>query len=254
MRRYWIDTIPSEIIELTGEVFHHICEVCRQDEGSRFELLAENSKAYFVELIRREKRKGVCRVLEERIIPALPRPHLHLCLSLPKFSTWEAVVEKAVELGVYSVRPFFSDYSFVKTLDKISSTKWERWQKIIRSATQQTGRGQLMEMGVPVILEDLFLEINPNEGKYGLFPYEGESSLSVSSALKSLVKQSQANEGIGVQDIYCFVGSEGGFSIQEVEYFKKRGLYPSSLGSQILRVETACVALVSIIKYEMGLF
>ena len=52
--------------------------------------------------------------------------------------------------------------------------------------------------------------------------------------------------------LWLFVGSEGGFSDAEVQFFKEQHLPPVSLGEQILRVETACVALVSVIKYEIG--
>ncbi len=52
--------------------------------------------------------------------------------------------------------------------------------------------------------------------------------------------------------LWVFVGSEGGFSLEEVELFAKEGLNPTSLGEQILRVETACLALLSVIKYEFG--
>jgi 16S rRNA (uracil1498-N3)-methyltransferase len=55
-----------------------------------------------------------------------------------------------------------------------------------------------------------------------------------------------------LEHLWIFVGSEGGFSLEEVDLFAQFGLNPVSMGEQILRVETACLALVSIIKYELG--
>ena len=82
----------------------------------------------------------------------------------------------------------------------------------------------------------------------GVFAYEGDAE----STLKAqLLKISQESSTKPLEKIYVFVGSEGGFSEVEVELFKKYSLAPITLGTQVLRVETACVALVSVIKYEL---
>jgi 16S rRNA (uracil1498-N3)-methyltransferase len=87
--------------------------------------------------------------------------------------------------------------------------------------------------------------MNQTPSSTGLFPYEGESEQTVSSAIQKM-------KGEAFENIWVFVGSEGGFSDQEVEFFKENGLKSSSLGDQVLRVETACLALVSILKYEFN--
>ncbi|MCB9024964.1 MAG: RsmE family RNA methyltransferase [Bdellovibrionaceae bacterium] len=163
-------------MEIHGELFHHICEVCRLPEGAKFELLTTDQKAMLVILSKKNKKNAQIKVLNERTLAPLPRPYINLCLSLPKFNTLEAVLEKSVELGVYKVQPFFSDYSFVRTAEKISDSRFKRWQKIVMNASQQTGRSPLMEIGKPVKLVDLLKSYKESKDVSGIFPYEGQDN------------------------------------------------------------------------------
>lgn len=251
MRRYWIEKkdLFGDQVNFSGEVFHHIFDVCRQETGSKFEVLTEDSKAYFVEVTSVSKKSAIARVLESRDIPALQEPHLHLALSVSRFPVMDAVMEKSVEMGVKSIQPFFSEYSFVRSGEKISANKTERWDKIVRSATQQSGRGDLMSIRPVVTFENLTKLINPSAASTGLFAYEGPSTLGI----KNYVSQIKAEHPQGLTDIWIIVGSEGGFSQREVEIFQSLGLHPVTLGAQVLRVETACMALVSVLKYDFDL-
>lgn len=247
MRRYWIDEklLGSEPISIEGELFHHICVVCRQGAGDRFELLSPGF-AHLVELVLVEKRGAKARLLEKRPLASLPRPHLHLCLSLPRFQKTDEIIEKSVELGVAQLHPFVSDFSFVREPSKVSAGKRQRWQKILLGATQQSGRGDLMEIPPVLALPDLMDKINLSAQDAGLFLYEGPGQLSLPEALTPLKQQVPEN-------IWFFIGSEGGFSGREVDWFKGRGLKPINLGAQVLRVETACTLLTAILKYEFKL-
>lgn len=247
MRRYWIEKkhFNLDSVVISGDSFHHICDVCRQDVGSKFEILCEG-KAYFVELISRDKKSAIAKILETREAPKPAKPYIHLAVSVSKFQTMDTIVEKAVELGVYKLHPFVSEFSFIR--DKKSDRlleKIERWERIVKAATSQTGRGDLMEISQPTTLTELVSEMNRNLKSTGLFPYEGESDQTVSSAIKEMKTEAPEN-------IWLFVGSEGGYSDQEVDFFKEKGLKSSSLGDQVLRVETACLSLVSILKYEFN--
>ena len=92
-------------------------------------------------------------------------------------------------------------------------------------------------------------EINPSSQKWGLFAYEGEGI----SAVKPFLQSKLAAATDKPQDIWLIVGAEGGFSAAEVQKLKALGLDPVTLGQQILRVETACLTLVSVLKYEFDL-
>ena len=247
MRRYWIQPqdILNDQVQFEGDTFHHIFSVCRQDMGSHFEVLCDK-KAYLVQVTDIGKKTARAQIKETRFIPELPRPHMHVALSVSRYQVMDDVVEKLVEMGVASFHPFFSDYSFVKSANSFPRQKLERWEKIVISATQQCGRGELMKIQAPVNFKNILDQINPAKGQLGLFSYEGEAQSSISGFLKSRKNSS-------ITDIWCLVGSEGGFSVQEVENLKNLGFDPVTLGRQILRVETACLTLVSVLKYEFDL-
>lgn len=247
MRRYRIENISenNQDVLIEGDSFHHIVDVCRQTVGSRFEVLTASGWALFVEIEKVSKKSAVARVLEKRQIPPLPKPWIHLAISVPKIATLENVLEKSVELGVFKIHPFFSDYSFVKSQKGILQNKLARFEKIIQSATQQTGRGDWMQVEEAQNLEDILADFKKEPQALGIFAYEGAGELTIRKALA---------EAKNLENLWVFVGSEGGFSTQEVEIFKKANLFPVSLGQQVLRVETACVTLLGIIKYELDLF
>ncbi len=288
MRRYWVPqacirpTLDGAVlVHLSGDVLHHIRDVCRQTLGSKFEVIAEvpvptdvltdrpatsrtsglqNAKsasgissemttagvAFFVEIVQETKKESVARMIESRVIPPLPKPHLRLALSIPRLPVLEAVVEKAVELGVTSIHPFYSDYSFVRTQTDVLQKKRARLDRIIQSATQQSGRGEWMQFHDAVDLKTLLRSFNREGHSQGLFAYEGASVLSAREGIENM-RTAQPEE------VWAFVGSEGGFSHAEVELFQSFGLKPVTLGAQVLRVETACVATLSIIKYGFEL-
>lgn len=249
MRRYWVpeDAIDGESVRLMGETLHHIRDVCRMGKGSKFEVL-HGGRAYLVEIVEESKHESRAQILEERVIAPRPKPDIVLVMAVPRFPVFEAVIEKAVELGVARIQPVFSEFSFIRTRDQVFDKKRPRWEKIVQSATQQSGRGDWMRIEAPMPLKDVLESLNRSPGARGLFAYEGEGVLSAKDGLKNLSADRSAQPGL--EECWVFIGAEGGFSFREVELFREFGLLPVTLGSQVLRVETACVALVSILKYH----
>jgi 16S rRNA (uracil1498-N3)-methyltransferase len=248
LRRFWIDSSvrENEKVSISGELFHHIRDVCRFDQGDRFELLSGDGRAYLVQIEIMNKKDLVAQVLESRALEPLRKPWIRLVLSVPRYAKVDFILEKAVELGVHTVTLVVSDYSFPRKLSEMSDHRMQRWEKINRAAAQQSGRGELLELSKPNTLENVLGELQSKSGIVGLFPYEGEAAMDWKTALAD-AKSAQPEE------VWVFVGSEGGFSSQEVALFQRHGLRPMTMGAQVLRVETACVALVSVIKYEFGL-
>ena len=248
MKRYFYDgeLQKGARLSLAGDLFHHIFEVCRLKIGEHFELLNEKGRAYLVAVESIDKKRSQVLVLEERQIAEIKFPHIYLYLSFPKISTFEAVVEKSVEMGVKSITPFFSDFSFVRTLSQFPTLKVPRWQKIILQATQQSGRGDLLKIEGVKNLKELLPEVNSMENTLNVIAYEGEATQS----LKAFIAQ---RRNVSLRRINIFVGSEGGFSGSEILRFKDLDLPPVTLGDQVLRVETACMTLVAGLKYEFDL-
>lgn len=248
LRRFYFDKKKMEnedTLPILGDLFHHIRDVCRFAPGDQFEILPGDGRAVLYEITSVGKREMSARKLSERVIPPPMKPDIVLALSVPKLPKVDWILEKSVELGVSEVRPFVSDFSFLRKSSEITSARLDRWRKIIEGATQQSGRGELMAIHPAVTLEGLLGEFNRAPKAAGLFPYEGEALVRLNDAIASV-------RAAAPEKIWLFVGSEGGFSRNEVDLFGRSGLKPVSMGSQILRVETACVALVSVIKYETG--
>ncbi len=253
LRRYWVDDrlevdIPFAI---SGDLFKHIHIVCRQNLGDDFEILS-SGKVYLVKVKDIHKSVMVVDVIKEQNVPTLSRPHIHLALSLPKIKTLEDVVEKVVELGVYSFHPFYSDFSFFKSKDRIQE-KTSRLRKIVLSACQQSARVEEMMIHPTVSMKDL-LERVKNESlvkevrSYAF--YEGKAK-SLKAQLDA--ENNQIEDKSKVTDIWIFIGSEGGFSSPEIDLFNQYEIPSLSVGAQVLRVETACVSIVSVLKYHYDL-
>lgn len=241
MRRYWVesDSIQGELVTFTDDLFHHIFQVCRQEVGHHFEILNGRNQAFLVEVIEVGKKKATAKILESRAIKPLPKPEIHIALSICRYPVYEAILEKMVEMGVHSIHPFYSDFSFIRSGTPVPDSKWERWQKIIISATQQSGRGELMQMHDPVSMHELRSQVGDHPC---IVAYEGETPLSLSERFSSIATSPD--------QIWIFIGSEGGFSENEVSQFSKWGWPPITLGEQVLRVETACVSLVAIVRHH----
>lgn len=252
MRRYRISAESAEQgaegaverVHLVGETLHHIRDVCRQSIGDRFEVLLDGT-AYLVEIESESKRESVAKVIQARAIAPLPYPRLRLAILIPRFNVFETVIEKMVELGVECIQPLFGDHSFIRTATETWQAKTARFEKIVLAATQQCGRGERMAI-LPARSLSEFLNdwpANRSGRQAGLFAYEGEAA-----PLGEVAPQVA-----GAETVWLFIGGEGGFSTAEVQRFRELGLVPTTLGEQVLRVETACVALVSVLKYECGL-
>jgi 16S rRNA (uracil1498-N3)-methyltransferase len=247
-RRFYLEQKNLEAsgrLQISGDLFHHIRDVCRFDIGDRFEVLFGDAKAHLVEIKEVGKRELAAQIISERALPPPAKPAITLALSVPKLPKVDWIIEKCVELGVADIRPVVSDFSFLRKASEISESRIKRWRKIVEAGTQQCGRGDLLRLHEAETLESLLKTFNQQLATAGLFPYEGESQLRLPDAITEA-------KALNPEAIWLFVGSEGGFSPREVQLFNQHGMKPVSMGAQILRVETACVALVSVIKYECG--
>ena len=240
MRRFWIDRacLKDKEFSLKGPLYHHICQVCKIKKGEVFELLCEGVQKYRVTLIDLSSNQAQVKILETKKVPALKKPYLRLALSLPHLSKMDFLIEKSIELGVKSVHPFFSEFSFLKKSSKLSLQRERRWKNIIEHSLSQSGRTEPLLLHSPQKLKDLHI---PREDR-AFMAYEGESQNTLSDLLQKTKTPSS---------IWLFIGSEGGFSPEEAENFsRKENGFLCSLGEQILKVDTACLFGLSILKYH----
>ena len=180
----------------------------------------------------------VCRVQAVHPSETEPRQDMTLFMALPKGDKMEFVIQKSVELGVRKIVPFLSK-NCVSRPDK-TDKKVERWRKIAVEAAKQCGRGYLPVVTAVESAEKAFAMAS--DSGTALFFYENEKR-----GLRETL------EGQGVSDtVSLVVGPEGGFAPEEVQAAQNAGLSSVSLGTRILRCETAPVAALAAVLYAGG--
>ena len=156
----------------------------------------------------------------------------------------EWVLQKATELNVDTVYLVPTLNCVAKYDAKKLQSKSSRWEKIMLEASQQCGRKQLPTLVVGEPLSNV-LDIESESLK--LVAYENEEGFSIKNALKDI------NIDSTNRDILICIGPEGGFQEKEINDIIKSGAQSVTLGHTILRAETAAIAAVSMIKYELEL-
>lgn len=193
-------------------------------------------------------RGRVLRLSEEEasilIFDAFPSPtesslEIILLQALPQKERMELIVQKATELGVSVIIPFKSERSISLEEREAKQKKAHRWQEIAIKAVQQSRRA-----GVPWVeayrsFKEALRVCEKDGLKILLWEKRGEP-------LKKILRQ------YFPQKIYAIVGPEGGFTEEEIQLAKDEGFVPVKLGQRILRTETAAIALMSILQYELG--
>ena len=173
---------------------------------------------------------------------------LVLAQCLPKGDKLELITQKATELGVNRIVPLVSENCVVKYDAKKSKARQERWQKIANEAGKQCGR-TILPVVEPIQnlkqwLTEMANEAQKSEKKICLcMCYENEEQ----QGIKEFLQAHRSEESF-----IFIVGPEGGFSLAEAHLAQELGIASVSLGTRILRAETAAIATAAIIQYENG--
>lgn len=242
MRRIFIPGALNDTIEITGPDAHHLMHAMRAKAGQELIVVDGSSHVGRVELIAFSSEAVTAKLVER--LPNDTESHLDIVLAqcLPKGDKMELIAQKAVELGITAIQPLKSRNSVVRYDEKKSADRHERWQKIVNEAAKQCGRTEIPKVfpitGIKTWLESLEL----NENRMLVFCYENEAN----QGFKDCLKNSRAKQ------VLLLIGPEGGFSLEEAEMLIAKGAKSISLGPRILRAETAAIAAMSIIQYELG--
>lgn len=164
-----------------------------------------------------------------------------LALGLTKGEKMDWVVEKATELGVHTVVPFFSDYTIPKLNERKVAQRSERWQKIALSAAKQCGRVRIPEILALSEFRDLLETVSPDALRLLFWEKEREQRLSE-------LKEARTT----ISELVVMIGPEGGLSAHEAALALGQGFKAVRLGPRILRSETAAVAALSAVQLLWG--
>lgn len=161
---------------------------------------------------------------------------------IPKKEKMEFIIQKAVELGVYEIVPVMMKRCVVRlSEEKKIQKKQERWQAIAEAAAKQCDRGIIPVVHAPMTMTQAFDMARSLE--YNMIPYELQEGIQFS---RDIVKEACKHSSVGI-----FIGPEGGLEPEEVEQAVAIGAHPMTLGKRILRTETAGMALLSILMFEL---
>jgi 16S rRNA (uracil1498-N3)-methyltransferase len=235
MPRLYLHTIPTDekALFITGEESRYLLNVLRMKAGDEFTVF-DSEGAHFKAEIKRVGKTSVVAELKEALPPAAePTRRLVLLQGILKGRKMDYVVQKATELGVSEIVPLVTSRSQVR-----QTRKHDRWQKIALEASRQSYRTSVPDVREPVAFEEFLQSSDAFRGC--IFWEEGGSSLSA-------MKLDTSDEPFLVA-----IGPEGGFTQAEVEMARGKGLEVASLGSRILRAETAAVSAVTIVQFLLG--
>lgn len=219
---------------ITGSDFNHIKNVLRMNVGEQF-LVSCNDVSDLCELESIESDTIVAKIIEQNYQNTNLPIKIHLFQGLPKSDKLELIIQKAVELGVTSVTPVSMKRSIVKIDDKKKKSKTERWQAIAEAAAKQSKR-----TAIPTVHEVLSYKemLNIANGlDLLLVPYECAEGM---TATKAALSQIKSGMNIGI-----IIGPEGGFEQKEIDAALEIGGKVISLGSRILRTETAAITSIA---------
>ena len=232
-RRFFVDEVRRGEAALEGEEAEHLTRVLRVEMGQRFEI-SDGQRLYLGEVIEARKRSVRFRVVESLDVEE-PAVRITLLASLIKFERFEWMIEKATELGVAAIVPVQAERS-ESGLEKAAVKRIERWSKIARSASQQSRRVHLPEIGQPLLLR----EAARTEAASRFYLEETPGC----PMLLNLAAQQAAGT------IAVLVGPEGGWTKRERGELVAAGWIAASLGPQILRTETAAIAALAVLQRE----
>jgi 16S rRNA (uracil1498-N3)-methyltransferase len=179
----------------------------------------------------------------EETNPAQPASRLNLTLAvgLLKGEKFDLVVQKATELGVTRLVPVITARADVRIRDpKDAARKVERWQRIALEAAKQCGRARLMQVDVPIDLDEFFRSIADVQ-LHVMFTERDGGSVDAAFETKPDFKS-----------IIALVGSEGGWTDHEIETARSSGWALVTLGGRTLRAETAAIVATALLQHRFG--
>lgn len=165
----------------------------------------------------------------------------YLFQGLPKSDKMEFLIQKAVELGVYQVIPVETRRTVVKLDAKKVEAKVRRWNAVSESAAKQSKRLIIPEVtGVMTFQEALNYAGGFDKN---IIPFEHAEGMADTKAYFAGIRPGMS---CGI-----FIGPEGGFEDEEISRASEAGVKPVTLGKRILRTETAGLAVLSVLMFQM---
>lgn len=238
---------PSQVeeteIKVTGSDVNHMKNVLRMRIGEEVTVSDGNNCRYLcrVKAYKDTAEEAVLEVVRKQENDTELPSRIYLFQGLPKQDKMELIVQKAVELGVYKIIPVAAKRCVVKLDEKKAKKKTERWQEIARSAAKQSGRGLVPEVRDVLPWREALEAAKTLD--VVLIPYELARGV---EETKEIIRNIRPGQSVGI-----FIGPEGGFEKEEVLSAAETGAKAITLGRRILRTETAGIAALSLLMFQL---
>lgn len=231
-----LEVLDNENLVISGQEVKHI-QVLRHNISD--EIIINNLVCRITKMT---KSTVEVKVVGEHEKFGEPECILTLYMAMLKNDKMDFVVQKAVELGVKKIVPFFSSNVIVKLDEKSRVKRKEKLQIIADEACKQCGRTDIVKVCDFETLDNIVKNLD----EYCIFAYEKEKN-----SLKDKISILKSGKN-SIKNISLIIGPEGGFTDKEAEnIINNKNTFSVSLGSRILRAETAALNLISIIIYEL---
>ena len=243
-RRFMISSrvIRDGYASFDGDIYNHMVRVLRLGTGDAVQLADENGMVHFGNIDQVAKEWVAVKIASSSLAVESDStvPKITICQALPKGDKIDLILQKGTELGAHDFWLFGGRRSVAKIRDDQLNSKLERWNRITTEAARQCGRPDIPAVTWrPSAVE----AANETGQELRLILWEAERDHSLKEALSVGGKPSSVTVAIG---------PEGGFDPLEVRHFCQHGFQPVSLGSRILRTETASIAILAVIQYTWG--
>ena len=234
MQRYFVTNKESDIFTLSSDDSYHVITVMRMNLTDNIEIV-NNEKLYLGEII--ELTPAVkAKIIKELEINNELSISVTIAQSLVNEQKMDYILQKTTELGVKEIIPYIASRSIIKINNK-ENKKIERWQKIVKEASEQSKRNC-----VPVINNSMTLSNLVNLSDYDM------KFLCTVNETSQNIKKVLSNLNRNVKMLFV-IGPEGGFTKEEENKFIENGFISLSLGNSVLRTETASTFIMSVIRY-----
>lgn len=218
-----------------GEDARHLLQVLRMRQGEQLRVSTHEGDNYLCQIESADKGQVTLRVLEEVASTELGK-RIYLFQAIPKGDRMETVIEKAVELGVYEIIPVEMKYCVVKLDDKKKASRLKRYQSIAEAAAKQSKRSSIPKIHDFMTYAEAVTYARQCDER--IVPYECAEGMEATK--RALAQMTDATS------ISIMIGPEGGFADEEIEAVRE-DMDVISLGSRILRTDTAAITTMSMV-------
>ena len=234
MQRYFLKNKEGNNLIFFEQDLHHIKNVMRFRENDQIEAIW-NEVIYLCKIDSIDPFS--VKVIKEEQSTKENNVKLSVAISLVQEQKFDLILQKLTELGIDNIIPIKTERSIIKIDEKKISKKYQRWQTICKEASEQSHRTNIPKINPIIKLKDL----NKIDCEIKLICSLDNKSKPLDEYLTKDIKE-----------ILFVIGPEGGLTDQEEKCLIDYGFKQTTLGKQILRVETAAIYVASIINYVYG--